>query len=55
MKQYQKVNIVICQLEQQDIITESGGINFKDLLTKLTTLGWDPSIGDSWSDEEGWQ
>ena len=54
MKQYEAVSIVICQLEQQDIITESGGINFLDWFKKAKILGWDPSIGDDWS-EEGWQ
>ena len=54
MKQYEEVSIVICQLEQQDIITESGGLNFSNWFKKLMTLGWDPSIGDAWS-EEGWE
>ena len=58
MKQYQEVNIVICQLEQQDVITSSGGISFLTWF-KTSVLGWDPSIdggiGGEWSNEEGWQ
>ena len=55
MKQYQEVSILICRLEQKDIITSSGGISFLEWFKLPKILGWDPSIGDSWSDEEGWQ
>ena len=55
MKQYKEVNIVICQLEQQDVLTESGGIDFLKWLNPARILGWDPSINDSWFNEEGWE
>ena len=55
MKQYEKVSIEICQLEQQDIITKSGGISFLEWFKNPSILGWDPSIGGAWSNEEEWK